>query len=446
MSLQVQHTYTSTIITAFTGLLLLVVIGIGLITIYERTAHAATPVVEPISPMNNSYATGELTLSSRVNGLDPNEYEMFWAVGNGQWNRMTTNTSTKISDATINISDWNWQSDKRYTLRFIALIKNGWYPIESSVTINKGSLAAAPLAIAPSSTYQAPSIDTSVTKKLFIDPVSDAAQRKATSPNNPTLNYLASQPSARWYGDWNANVKDDVSSYVAKAAAAQAIPTLVLYNIPHRDCGSYSAGGAQDYVNYQAWGKQVADGIAGRPAIVIVEPDALASLDCLTASDRTARMNAIAGIVKLIKTTQSKVYIDAGHTGWQSDDVMASRLKSSGIENADGFSLNVSNFQTNSDNIRYGSSLSAKLANAHFVVDTSRNGSGPATDGQWCNPTGRSLGLTPTLSTGNSLIDAYLWIKTPGDSDGACGGGAPAAGQWWQSYADALYTNMLRKS
>jgi cellulase/cellobiase CelA1 len=29
---------------------------------------------------------------------------------------------------------------------------------------------------------------------------------------------------------------------------------------------------------------------------------------------------------------------------------------------------------------------------------------------------------------------AFLWIKTPGESDGSCGGG-PQAGKWWADYA-----------
>ena len=32
------------------------------------------------------------------------------------------------------------------------------------------------------------------------------------------------------------------------------------------------------------------------------------------------------------------------------------------------------------------------------------------------------------------LVDAFLWIKTPGESDGTCSGG-PAAGKWWGEYA-----------
>jgi len=74
----------------------------------------------------------------------------------------------------------------------------------------------------------------------------------------------------------------------------------------------------------------------------------------------------------------------------------------------------------------------------HFVIDTSRNGVGPwqfptgtYPDAQdWCNPPGRGLGPRPTANTGNSLVDAYLWIKIPGESDGQCTRGTAAA---WRS-------------
>jgi endoglucanase len=87
-------------------------------------------------------------------------------------------------------------------------------------------------------------------------------------------------------------------------------------------------------------------------------------------------------------------------------------------------------------------------ATAHFVIDTSRNGQGPLdatkyglapynqsssvvaglTSGQWCNPPGAGVGLRPTSNTGVALLDAYLWVKTPGQSDGSCdiAGGARA--------------------
>jgi endoglucanase len=72
----------------------------------------------------------------------------------------------------------------------------------------------------------------------------------------------------------------------------------------------------------------------------------------------------------------------------------------------------------------------------HFVIDTSRNGKGPKGT-RWCNPPGRGLGAPPTTETGNPLVDAFLWIKTPGESDGECNG-APKAGQWWPRYALGL--------
>jgi len=65
------------------------------------------------------------------------------------------------------------------------------------------------------------------------------------------------------------------------------------------------------------------------------------------------------------------------------------------------------------------------------VIDTSRNGNGAPADGEWCDPAGRTLGRAPTLSTGEARIDAYLWVKLPGESDGCKG----APGTFSPSYA-----------
>jgi len=103
----------------------------------------------------------------------------------------------------------------------------------------------------------------------------------------------------------------------------------------------------------------------------------------------------------------------------------------------------------------------------HFVTDTSRNGVGPwqATPEQlalgdgdvqdWCNPPDRGLGMLPTRETSSPLIDAYLWIKIPGESDGQCdrwepagspdplrGMMDPAAGEWFPEMALELVENM----
>jgi endoglucanase len=129
--------------------------------------------------------------------------------------------------------------------------------------------------------------------------------------------------------------------------------------------------------------------------------------------------------------------LDAGHAHWQSASTMASRLAAAGIASVTGFSLNVSNFITDADNVAYGEQLSSLIGGKHFIIDSGRNGLGPTGDMQWCNPEGRAIGRRPTTRTGNPLVDAYLWIKTPGESDGACNG-YPSSGTWIPEYALGL--------
>ena len=99
---------------------------------------------------------------------------------------------------------------------------------------------------------------------------------------------------------------------------------------------------------------------------------------------------------------------------------MAPRLKAAGIDLADGFSLNVSNYQATPDLLKYGHALSALLGGKHFIIDTSRNGNGAPQgvsgddERAWCNPDGRALGTPPTTNTGDPLCDAFYWLKPPG--------------------------------
>ena len=58
-----------------------------------------------------------------------------------------------------------------------------------------------------------------------------------------------------------------------------------------------------------------------------------------------------------------------------------------------------------------------------MVIDTSRNGNGPPANGEWCNPKDRRIGEVPRLLPGSANVDAYLWIKKPGESDGTVGYG-----------------------
>jgi endoglucanase len=252
------------------------------------------------------------------------------------------------------------------------------------------------------------------------------------------MDKIAGQPQADWFGDWSGDIQSAVSARVTQIASSGALPILVAYDIPLRDCGSYSAGGATSATAYKTWIRAFAAGIGSRRAIVVLEPDALAGMGCLSQADQQTRLALLSDAVTVLGAQAGvATYIDAGNSAWQSAATMASRLQSAGVARARGFSLNVSNYLTTASQTSYGDQLSSLVGGKHFVVDTSRNGLGPSSDGQWCNAPGRALGNRATTSTGDALADAFVWIKRPGESDGTCNGG-PAAGQWWADYALGL--------
>jgi endoglucanase len=319
-------------------------------------------------------------------------------------------------------------------------------------------------------------------------------------------------PQAVWLtGSTPSEVGASVTSALHEANVERAVPVLVLYNIPGRDCGSYSAGGAENTADYETWIDAIVAAIGDQKVVIVLEPDALADLpsDCgydptqveipQATADRYTQINY--AVTALEAGTQTLVYLDAGNSHWQAVPIMAARLAQAGIQQAQGFFTNVSNFNLNGYESKYDTWVSECIAFAndseqggwrlgnysycasqyyspfgpvdpnniatwvytdewyqqnmgtalpttHFVVDTSRNGQGPLdasiysaapynqpasviqilTNGSWCNPPARGLGTHPTANTGVSLLDAYLWVKTPGESDGTCdaAGGARA--------------------
>jgi endoglucanase len=340
---------------------------------------------------------------------------------------------------------------------------------------------------------------------------------------------MVTTPQAVWFtGGTPAQVRRDVSRTVRAATRQHAVPVLVAYNLPFRDCAQYSAGGATDTHAYLQWIAAFAAGIGGRPAVVILEPDGLGIIPnnidingnpewCqpdapgATPAERYRALNA--AVDRLTVHRATRVYLDGTHSAWLGVGDIAQRLVKAGVQRARGFFLNVSNFQTTSRQLTYGTWISECIAYAtnpadggrrlgrfadcasqyypadpndestwyktdawyaanlggaiprtHFVVDTSRNGRGPweapadhpAGDPEvWCNPPDRGLGLRPTTRTGNRLADAFLWIKTPGQSDGQChrwttgpidpvrGVVDPPAGAWFPQLALELVRNAV---
>jgi len=338
------------------------------------------------------------------------------------------------------------------------------------------------------------------------------------------LEKMVSKGHAVWLnGGTPAEVRKLARKTVRTARWQHALPVFAAYNIPGRDCQQYSAGGALDAASYAAWIDGVAKGIGDARAIVILEPDGLGLLpsNCggpkegypFTDADRYLELNA--AVDRLELQPNVSVYLDATHSGWQNVGDASQRLVNAGVARADGFFLNVSNYQFTKNLVEYGTWISQCIASGsyggcpnqywnggpatnwagtalsnygewvdtwsgqaadlplttaginsryatypagttHFVIDTGRNGLGPWSGGSsypdrqdWCNAPGRGNGIPPTTNTGNALVDAYLWVKVPGESDGSCNRGVsgsttdpewggivdPAAGQWFPQQA-----------
>lgn len=110
------------------------------------------------------------------------------------------------------------------------------------------------------------------------------------------------------------------------------------------------------------------------------------------------------------------------------------------------------------------------ITNKGYITDTARNGVPDCRKAEsescgdpcceWCNIANSGFGNFPstnTQSTGLSIIDAFVWAKVPGESDGTsnksasnydfhCGSdesvpGAPQAGQWFDAFFVMLAQN-----
>jgi endoglucanase len=285
--------------------------------------------------------------------------------------------------------------------------------------------------------------------RLWVSPQSPAAaqvaawQTSGDTADATAIERIATEPTARWLAG-EQRARATAAGVVRAAAEHRSVAQLILYNIPGRDCQSYSSGGATSGDAYLRWVSEIAHGIGRYPAIVLLEPDAIdqAAGGCLPRNEVAARYQLLSHAVAILKSDPRVfLYLDAGNSDWLPATQMVGPLRMSGIDRANGFALNVANFQTTRASIAYGRSISRRLGGRHFVIDTSRNGNGPPYGSgvdRWCNPPGRALGEPPTTNTGDRLVDAFLWVKYPGESDGSCHRGDPPAGAWWPAYALAL--------
>ncbi|MFJ6073252.1 glycoside hydrolase family 6 protein [Streptomyces sp. NPDC093065] len=270
--------------------------------------------------------------------------------------------------------------------------------------------------------------------RLYRHPDSQVLDWVRAHPGDPRQDVIASRiadrPAAVWFADHTpATITARVREVTSAGAAQGRVPVLVPYAIPDRDCGGHSEGGAPDLDAYDAWIDRFAAGLGSGEVIVVLEPDSVAQSECLSAGERADRFASLARAGRVLKDAdpRARVYYDAGHSGWHAPAKQAGWLKQAGAASAassDGVFSNVSNFHATADEIAYDRAVLDALggpAGLGAVIDTSRNGNGAPPDGEWCDPAGRRIGRAPTLSTGMGRVDAYLWVKLPGESDGCKG-------------------------
>lgn len=260
---------------------------------------------------------------------------------------------------------------------------------------------------------------------VLTDSTARQAADSATGADRVVLERIASVPTARWLTP-EAFATDDVAQQVRatvdEADRQKRVPLLVVYGITDRDCAATGSTGGLAADDYERWVDAIAS--AARGAAVVLEPDALATAAQCDLVDR--RVQQLSDAAASLSAGGASVYVDAGHSHWIDAATMAGLVKRVGVDHLRGFATNVAAYETDADERTYADAVRADVPGLHYVVDTGRNGAGAGDT--FCNPPGRALGQEPARGDGG--LDAWLWIKPPGESDGECNGG-PAAGEFW---------------
>ena len=320
--------------------------------------------------------------------------------------------------------------------------------IATLLTTAIASIVAGPVQVATASTPAQSQPYGRFGLPLDVDPYNPAARvlaadRSSLSPASlAAVELIARYPTANWYGGNTPSfVQTLVHNRVQDAARRHAVAQLIVFNLPHRGCDGSVEPGPTTAAAYKTWFGGFMRGLGTQKAVVIVEPDALGLASCLSARLRVERYALIKWDVQQLHRQGSWAYIDIGHSKWLTVARAVTRLKQSGIAQAAGFSLNESNYRPTSELVPYARAISKQVGGRHFVIDSSRNGVKPRPgDTAFCNAPDKGLGHAPTARTGIAGLDAFLWIKNPGGSDGTCNHG-PAAGHWFQQYALMLVRN-----
>jgi cellulose 1,4-beta-cellobiosidase len=378
-----------------------------------------------------------------------------------------------------------------------------------ALTLAACTAAQRPVPVTPATTPAAPEgVNPFEGARLYVNPeytrMIEGAAARAPAHDAPLLKKLAGMPTAIWLSAI-ADLQGmqghlDEALKQQTAGGQPVVPLFVVYNLPGRDCNAEASAGELPVseVSEARYQREYIDVIAAQlrahPQVrvaLIIEPDSLPNLvtnlenpKCSAAEGIYRR--GVAYAVAKLSMPNAFIYLDAAHAGWLGwprNLVKAVALyrevlaMAGGPGRIRGFATNVSNYDPVKvetkirrdpataplDELGYVEDLTRGLATVGitgkaFLVDTARNGrAGVRTaPGNWCNIKGAGLGERPRAAPA-PLVDAYVFIKPPGESDGVadpaaprfdpnCGSedaapGAPQAGKLFEPYLLDLVKN-----
>ncbi|CAK4174732.1 unnamed protein product [Aphanomyces euteiches] len=251
---------------------------------------------------------------------------------------------------------------------------------------------------------------------------------------------VSANPIATWYTDLGTN---QVAQTLA--ACTNAIPTIVVYGLPNKDCsgGFSNSGNNKNTQQYSAWVQTLVKQVGNKEVICILEPDAVGLVTNGSCGVTNGYQNNLKVALGLLSTNpNAHIYVDVASWASQSAAVHPQRLEE-GWSSPRHCHQHVQHRATSQLN-SLCQTYSSATGGLHCVFDTYRNFNG-ASSSEWCNARLAGMGVPPTSNTGNPLVDHFLWIKVPGESDGQCTGQSadamigPAAGSFFHDGFKTLW-------
>lgn len=203
----------------------------------------------------------------------------------------------------------------------------------------------------------------------------------------------------------------------------------------------------QKRATFQRRVNELAEGIARRPALMLLELDAVGASECMARNGALPlwEANIRYEINKISALPHTVVYVEGGYSDSAGPVYTAKVLRAVGVKKIRGFFTNDTHNAWTIDEIKWADRVVKLLHGSHFIVNTATNGRGPLLEHNrvkngnevLCNAPDRGLGPKPTTSTGFAHVDAFLFTGVPGNSTGTCNGG-PAPGTFWTARAIQL--------